>query len=359
MSIKLSRTTNTAGIINSLWQSPGVSRIDVAAKLGLDKSTVTKTVNHLLDIGMILEQPQMVTGKGGRPKVSLVFNPDFGVLIGVDVNSDTLKVSVVNLLGQVVYHDMLPIDTQASIDKALLDVLVPCVDTIQKLFPRILAIGIGMPGVIDPDKSQLLVSHALTARTNINFANQFKRLFPYPVFLDNDANCGAWGELMQQRSLPYDHFLYVLLSTHHARELYHRLGIGVGVILNRQLFYGENYMAGQFNSQQLMRGAEPTPTVIIEEFSSLAVNLCSLMSIRRIVIGGNGLSFGSELASSLRKHSDALTGSLIVKPNIEFSLLGPQAAAMGAASMAWQKLLTPELKLAESLSLKQNGNLSI
>ncbi|WP_241823936.1 hypothetical protein, partial [Enterovibrio norvegicus] len=25
-------------------------------KLGLDKSTVTKTVNHLIDIGMIVEQ---------------------------------------------------------------------------------------------------------------------------------------------------------------------------------------------------------------------------------------------------------------------------------------------------------------
>ncbi|WP_407333359.1 ROK family protein [Enterovibrio sp. 27052020O] len=331
----------------------------MATKLGLDKSTVTKTVNYLLNIGMILEQPQVVSGKGGRPKVSLVFNAEFAVLIGVDVNSDAIKVSVVNLLGQVIYHDMIPIDTQAPVDKAVLDSLLPCVRTIQSLFPRILAIGIGMPGLIDPDKGQLHVSHSLNVRSTINFASRFKRHFPYPVFIDNDANCGAWGELMQQRSLPYDHFLYVLLSTHHARELYHRLGIGVGIVLNRQLFYGEQYMAGQFNSQELMRGAEPTPSVIMEEFSALAVNLCSLMSIRRIVIGGNGMSFGSELATSLRKHSDELAGSLIFKPNIEFSLLGPQAAAMGAASMAWQKLLTPELKLADSLSLPENGNLSI
>ncbi|OEE66377.1 ROK family protein [Enterovibrio norvegicus FF-33] len=359
MSIKLSRTTNTAGIINSLWQSPGVSRIDMAMKLGLDKSTVTKTVNHLIDIGMIVEQPQAVSGKGGRPKVSLLFNAEFGVIIGVDVNSDAIKVSVINLLGQVIYHDMIAIDTQALIDKAVADALLPCIETIQSLFPRILAIGIGMPGLIDPDKGQLHVSHSLNARSTINFTSRFKRYFPYPVFIDNDANCGAWGELMQQRSLPFDHFLYVLLSTHHARELYHRLGIGVGVVLNRQLFYGEQFMAGQFNSQALMQGAEPTPSVIIEEFSSLAVNVCSLMSIRRIVIGGNGMSFGSELAASLRKHSDNLAGSLIVKPNIEFSLLGPQAAAMGAACMAWQKLLTPELKLAESLGLSENGNLSI
>ncbi|MDD1794483.1 ROK family transcriptional regulator [Enterovibrio sp. ZSDZ42] len=359
LSIKLSRTSNTASILNSLWQSPGVSRIDMATKLGLDKSTVTKAVNHLLDIGMILEQPKAVSGKGGRPKMSLVFNADFGVIIGVDVNSDVLKVSVVNLLGQVIYHDMLPINTQVSIDTALIEALVPCVNTIQGLFPRILAIGIGMPGLIDPDKSQLLVSHSLNIRSSINFAPLFKRHFPYPVFIDNDANCGAWGELMQQRSLPYDHFLYVLLSTHHAREHYHQLGIGVGMILNRQLFYGEQFMAGQFNSQELIRGTEATPSVIIKEFSALAVNLCGLMSIRRIVIGGNGMSFGSELAASLRNHSDGLSGLLIAKPNIEFSLLGPQAAAMGAASMAWQKLLTAELKLAESLRLPENGNLSI
>ncbi len=351
MSVKLSKTTNTARIINTLWQSPGVSRIEMAEKLELDKSTVTKTVNHLLEIGMLFEQPQMPVNKGGRPKVSLVFNPDFGVLIGVDINSDMLKVSVVNLLGQVVYHDMLPLDTQAALERAVIQALQPSVDAIQKLFPRILAIGIGVPGLVNPEKSQLLVSHTLNIRSPINFAPIFKRHFPYPVFIDNDANCGAWGELMQQRSLPYDHFLYVLLSTHHARELYHRLGIGVGIILNRQLFYGDDHMAGQFNSQELMRGAEPTPSVIIEEFSVLAVNLCSLMSIRRIVIGGNGMSFGSELAASLRRHAEGLAGSLIVKPNIEFSLLGPQAAAMGAACMAWQKLLTPELKLTDSLAL--------
>lgn len=349
--MKLSRTPNTARILNSLWQTPGVSRVEMAAKLDLDKSTVTKTVNHLLEIGMLLEQPQPPINKGGRPKVSLVFNPEFGVLVGVDVNSDTLKVSVVNLLGQVVYHDMLPLDTQAAIATAMLEALSPCIKSIEALFPRILAIGIGMPGLIDPEKSQLKVSHALNIRSPINFAPLFSKHFAYPVFIDNDANCGAWGELMQQRSLPYDHFLYVLLSTHHAKELYHRLGIGVGLILNRQLFYGDEHMAGQFNSQELMRGVEPTPSVIIEEFSALAVNLCSLMGIHRIVIGGNGMSFGSELAASLRRQSHGLAGSLTIKPNIEFSLLGPQAAAMGAASMAWQKLLTPELKLTDSLRL--------
>ncbi|MDD1781017.1 ROK family transcriptional regulator [Enterovibrio sp. ZSDZ35] len=359
MSIKLSRTNNTASIINSLWQSPGVSRVDMATKLGLDKSTVTKTVNHLIDIGMLIEQPQLLSGRGGRPKISLVFNPEFGVLIGVEVNSDALKVSVVNLLGQVVYHDMLPLNPRATIDKALIEALVPCVHVIQSLFPRILAIGIGMPGLIDPERSQLQVSHALGVRSAINFAPLFKQHFPYPVYIDNDANCGAWGELMQQRSLPYDHFLYVLLSTHHARELYHQLGIGVGVVLNRQLFYGEQHMAGQFNSQELMRGAEPTPSVIIKEFSSIAVNICSLMSIKRIVIGGQGMQFGPQLAASLRQKSERLAGSMMVRPIVEFSILGPQAAAMGAASMAWQKLLTPDLMLAESLALHENGTVCI
>ncbi|KXF82112.1 ROK family transcriptional regulator [Enterovibrio coralii] len=359
MSIKLSRTNTTAAIVNALWQSPGVSRIDMATKLGLDKSTVTKAVNHLVNIGMLFEQPQLVAGRGGRPKISLVFNPEFGVLVGVEVNSDALKVSVVNLLGQVVYHDMLPLNPSVSIDKALIEALVPSIKTIQSLFPRILAIGIGMPGLIDPELCQLKISHALSVRSTINFAPLFKQHFPYPVFIDNDANCGAWGELMQQRSLPYDHFLYVLLSTHHSRELYHRLGIGVGVVLNRQLFYGEQHMAGQFNSQELMRGAEPTPSVIIEEFSTLAVNICSLLSIKRIVIGGQGMQFGPELAAALRKESENLAGSIMVRPIIEFSILGPQAAAMGAACMAWQKLLTPDLLLADSLALRENGTVCI
>ena len=56
---------NTSRILRLVWQKKGISRVEIANTLNLDKSTVTKIVSSLNDIGIINEIAQGETGPQG------------------------------------------------------------------------------------------------------------------------------------------------------------------------------------------------------------------------------------------------------------------------------------------------------
>ena len=47
-----SGSRSSGRIFRTIWRSPGISRVDIAESLGLDKSTVTNQVNRLIDLGL-------------------------------------------------------------------------------------------------------------------------------------------------------------------------------------------------------------------------------------------------------------------------------------------------------------------
>ena len=46
---------NRSRILRVIWHHPGTSRVDVAALLGLDKSTVSSIVTELIETGLVRE----------------------------------------------------------------------------------------------------------------------------------------------------------------------------------------------------------------------------------------------------------------------------------------------------------------
>ena len=59
---------NNAGrIVRTIWQNPHISRVGIAERLGLSKSTVTYQVSRLIESGIIDEISEGAAGnRGGR-----------------------------------------------------------------------------------------------------------------------------------------------------------------------------------------------------------------------------------------------------------------------------------------------------
>ena len=58
---------NTAArIVRTIWLSPRISRVGIAERLGLDKSTVTNQVSRLIEIGLIDEISEGSSGTRGE-----------------------------------------------------------------------------------------------------------------------------------------------------------------------------------------------------------------------------------------------------------------------------------------------------
>ena len=73
----LIRKLNTAVILDILRRYAPLSRAEVAARTGLNRSTVSIVVNSLIEEGFV-QETELQSSKIGRPGILLVLNPKGG-----------------------------------------------------------------------------------------------------------------------------------------------------------------------------------------------------------------------------------------------------------------------------------------
>src|SRR5574344_1685424 len=82
------RNANISCIFDMLWRGCG-SRIDIARRLGLYRSTVSNIIGTLLENGVLRESEyEEELTRSGRKPVSLSINPGFGCIVGIEYQVD-------------------------------------------------------------------------------------------------------------------------------------------------------------------------------------------------------------------------------------------------------------------------------
>jgi glucokinase len=121
-------------------------------------------------------------------------------------------------------------DGESSLDRLL--------NLIEDLTPKnaaFHAIGIGIPGVIDPKSGVIVTAPNLDDWVGIPIAKRIEEKIGAPAILGNDANLAALGEWRFGAGQGHRHLVYLTIST----------GIGGGVICDGQLLQGKHGMAGE------------------------------------------------------------------------------------------------------------------
>ncbi len=90
------------------------------------------------------------------------------------------------------------------------------------------SIGLGLPGVVDPQKGILLFAPNLELE-QVDFPSLLSDYFPEtPVYVSNDADCAVFGEYLAGEAKTYDSTLFLTLGT----------GLGGGFIFDGKLYRG-------------------------------------------------------------------------------------------------------------------------
>ncbi len=251
MSSVVAATYNTARVLRLLWLNPGISRTEMAEQLGLNRSTVSNIVSELIERELVVPVALGdASPSGGRKKVQLAVNPHYGCAGGVQVHADYVRMVLVDLGGSLLYDHVSP---GAVTGKNLVRrVEKACAHLEQRAAQRslrLLGVGCGLPGIVDPYAGTLLQSIPLGTAEAIPIADRLQPRLARPLFVDNDAHSCCWGELVGSRVIA-DNFLFILGEW---RRAPHRVGslmtaIGVGVALNRRVHYGRGFSAGEFRS---------------------------------------------------------------------------------------------------------------
>ena len=100
---------------------------------------------------------------------------------------------------------------------------------------KIKGIGVGIPGPIDPQAGTAQRSPNLRGWEGIRFKAYLQKKLKLPVYITNDANAAAIGEMLFGQGRNCRNFVYLTVST----------GIGGGIVLGGRLLMGDSWGAGE------------------------------------------------------------------------------------------------------------------
>lgn len=360
-------------ILQMVWKRPGISRVEMSSGLGLTKSTVTKITAALIAQGLLKETPGQRSGNesAGRPRMVLDLNPGFGAVIGLELRTDSWMGVALNLRGEVIATA----SGQSSQDgdNARADRLeahiARCLQTLrdgaQARGLPVLGAGVALPGVVNPVDGLLLRSNPLGVSGPLSLGADLTALMDFPVLLENDANCGCWGELaFNAAGVPLD-FLFVLCESRQHRSFYadNKLAVaavGFGLVLGGELMWGPSWSVGEFSSV-LKHGKAVTqhqfslPDALMPEafgsgeagerfIDELACNIAMLvnfLNLRSVI-----LSWPTEPQPVMAALERAIAENSLYELPVECLLRAPQgglqAVARGAGGFVLENLFRPQ-----------------
>ena len=153
---------------------------------------------------------------------------------GIDVGGTGIKYGVVDASGHTIWEESIPTLAEQG-RPAVVERICDVVRTIEVRSPDIAAIGLGVPGIVDPDTKHVQAPPNLPGWDDVDLLSSIRQVTSKPVDLENDANAAALAEALMGAGVDEPNFLYATLGT----------GIGGGVILNGALYRGPHGDAGE------------------------------------------------------------------------------------------------------------------
>jgi glucokinase-like ROK family protein len=228
-------TADEMRLLETTFWSAGGSRHAMAEELGFSKSKANALIAGLLEQGLLAEAGLQRSSGGRRPE-NLQLHADLGVLVGVDIGATSLGVAVLQPdLTVLAQHEEAadvrdgPAVVLARVRALMRELLGRCGRTARDVF----GIGIGVPGPVNFEIGQLVNPPLMPAWDSFSIRDYLREDYAAPVFVDNDVNLMALGELWRlKRSL--SNFLVIKIGT----------GIGCGIVCHGEVYRGAAGSAG-------------------------------------------------------------------------------------------------------------------
>ncbi|MER5887029.1 ROK family transcriptional regulator [Streptomyces sp. NPDC001941] len=368
---------NLERVVRAVRMAGSLTQAEIARTTGLSAATVSNIVRELKDGGTVEVTP---TSAGGRRARSVSLSGDAGVVIGVDFGHTHLRVAIGNLAHQVLAEEAEPLDVDASSAQGFgrAEQLVKRLVEATGIGPdKVVGVGLGVPGPIDVSSGTLGSTSILPGWTGINPSEELAARLGVPVYVDNDANLGALGELVWGSGRGVKDLAYIKVAS----------GVGAGLVIDGQIYRGPGGTAGEIGHITLdesgpvcrcgNRGCLETftaaryvlpllqsshgPDLTMERVVQLAregdpgcrrvvadvgrhigsgvANLCNLLNPSRVVLGGDLAEAGELVLGPIR---DSVSRYAIPSAARQLSLasgaLGGRAEVLGALALVLSEM---------------------
>ncbi|MGG0418609.1 ROK family protein [Priestia aryabhattai] len=163
------------------------TKSSIAQATGLSVATCGNILKELLVTGEVLEVSHEESS-GGRPARRFKYNENYGfvgcIYISLKNNARWVNYKVTNLKGEKIEEDII------TSDNITYEVIDSFINQLTQKYTNILAIGIGIPGVV---YEGVIGICDIPELSNINLGERLKEKYKIEVTIENDMNLTVYG----------------------------------------------------------------------------------------------------------------------------------------------------------------------
>ncbi len=239
------KDANNRRILHLLIKKRELSKQEISRITRISITTVTGNINRLVEYGLA-EEAGVADSTGGRKPMIIRFLPDARYAFGVDFASNHLtasnkiKIVLINLDAEVKDQEIFDYNKFSSVNEImyyLKDLTEGITERNNIKVKNILGIGFALPGPVNESKKILELAPNLAVSLgmkNVDFKN-YENLFPFPIFVENEANAASYGELVFGTAQHKHNLVYLSVNR----------GIGAGLVVRGHIYKGNNRRAGE------------------------------------------------------------------------------------------------------------------
>jgi glucokinase-like ROK family protein len=220
-------------ILEELRDDGPLSRVELADRLGVSRTTIAAEVARLGELGLAQERGQAAS-RGGR-RSTLVDLADGIRFVGIAIGATGMSVGITDGRLTVLGQRNVPCDLTRGPEPVLAEALTQVRELLAELgIDRPVGAGVAVPGPVDFRRGVPVSPPIMPGWDGYRVAEVVARELGCPAVLDNDVNAMAMGEQHAGVARNARDFLFVKLGT----------GIGCGIVIDGKIYRGLNGCAG-------------------------------------------------------------------------------------------------------------------
>lgn len=373
------RIHNTRLVLKTIYDREPISRAAIARVTQLTRPTVSDAVARLAADGLVVDVGQGPSTGGRKPRLLSVVT-EARSIIGIDLAGNAFRGGVVDLRGSILHRQQL-VANGLSGEAALQQVYALIDDLMSQASSPLLGIGIASPGLIDTQKG--MVRRAINLGwEDVPLQDLLLQRYPEPIYIANDSHVTALADYTFGEPGTSPNRIVLKVGR----------GIGAGIVVHGNLYYGDGYSAGEIghvvvaengelcacgnygcletiaSTSAILRQAQAiaetqpdsdlasTPTLdwdsLVAAFAAddsattalitrvgqslgIAVaNLIAAFNIHQILISGRVAAFGEVLLQAIQSEARRrVLPSMAAETNISFTTIGADIGILGSAAM--------------------------
>lgn len=221
-------------IISYFIKNGNATTNDVARTIGVSMPTASKLIGELCADGYVNEYGKLETDEGRRPQLYGI-NPESGYFLGIDFDYKTVNIGLIDFSGHLVDLELNKPFTQSN-DMKNLDnlcrLIAEFISNIDVPKEKILTMNVNIPGRVNPETGY---SYSIYNFTETPLATMLTEKTGIETTIENDSRAMAFGEYVAGNVKGEQDVLFFNISW----------GLGMGLILNGQLYKGKSGFAGE------------------------------------------------------------------------------------------------------------------